>query len=87
MKVVSNCAQLPRACVRPSGRGSECQMWPSFIMDEGGEHEGLGFFFLVFFCACRFLLFAFLFQPQSSVVQIFTASQRRNIADLLMPRL
>lgn len=85
MKLVSNCAQLPRACVRLSGRGSECQMWPSFIMDEGGEHEGLGFFFCV--CACRFLLFSFLFQPQSSIVQIFTVSQRCNVADLLMPRL
>lgn len=60
MKLVSNCAQLPRACVRPSGRGSECQMWPSFIMDEGGEHEGLGFFcfffvLVVFFCFLFFV--------------------------------
>lgn len=58
MKLVSNCAQLPRACVRPSVRGSECQMWPSFIMDEGGEHEGLGFFFL-----CLSFSFVFFFVP------------------------
>lgn len=39
-----------RACVWPtsvSGRGSECQMWPSSIIDEGGKHEASAFFFFV----------------------------------------
>lgn len=57
---MSNCAQLPRACVRLSGRGSECQMWPLFIMDEGGEHEGLFFFFV---CVCLSFSFVFFFVP------------------------
>lgn len=71
---------ITRACVRPSGRGSECQMWLSFIIDEGDEHEGLGFFVLFSFV----FFFVSAAEFRRSDFYCITAAQR---ADLLMPRL